>query len=112
LAEKNKFIAYIDRNGTIWKDGTGKDDIEVGLDMSAVSIIRKDIDDLSQKATKYLEELYLCYEGKFKGRPRPKTAEQVAQDQIQINETILSAIHKLQADIESLKDKKGALDII
>jgi hypothetical protein len=112
LAEKDKFVAYIDRNGTIWKESIGKDDIEVGLDIPAVSIIKKDIDDLSGKATKYLEELYLCYEGKHKGRPRPKTVEQVAQDQLQINETFLSAIRDLQVEIKSLKSSKGKLEII
>ena len=110
MAEKGRYVAKTNMQGIIIDDTTGE---EVGIDMKARNVLLQDVDDLAQKASNYLNELYEIYElsnGQY-GRARPKTAEQVAKEQSQINETILSAIQDIKADLKSLKADKEVIAI-
>lgn len=108
------FIGRKDRGGNILSLGKVddslakmyeiKDEIIIGGDNQLISEIKKDADDLSEIASRYLEEHYIIYEqtnGKY-GRPRPKSPEQAANEQTQINIKIMEALTKLTEDVKTL----------
>lgn len=107
--DNETFIAKIDKYGVIWSKGIGtQKDIEVGFDNKAVADIRKESDELFEKANKYLTELYETYEksnGQY-GRQKPKTVEQISSEQMKVNQEMYSMLQEIKTELKSLKESK------
>lgn len=105
--DESTFIGKIDKNGVIWSKGVGtQNDIEVGLDNKAIMDMRKECDEIFNKAQKYLEELYATHDkssGQY-GRARPKTAEQISTEQKKVNDEIFSILQEMRTDLQALKN--------
>ena len=100
MAERNDFIAFITRDGIITARGTGTTpDINVGYDNEYMAAVIKDRDEISSKYLKLYDEAIAAGI-----RKKPKTPEQLAEEQAEINIEILKAIKELRGEIENLKN--------
>jgi len=91
------FVAYIDKDGTIWREGTNGRSI-AGYDVKYVSELQERLDEYYNK----LVELKVI--------ELPKTPEQIIQEQNQqqaeFNKEMLGIISSLKEEIQEMKNDK------
>lgn len=108
---QNVFTGVIDDNGVIWDFVGGRKNVQVGIDAQKEKELLLEIDELKEITDNYYNKLV-----ELGVITPPKTAEEIANEQIniiqtklneqsEINSTLLDTLKKMNAEIASLKER-------
>ena len=101
----NIFTGMIDTDGTIYEAGTGRKRQKIGVDSQREEELVKQIAEMQEVLESYYNKLVELGE-----IVPPKTAEQIALEQAEqqreINLTLLDAIENLKNEVKALSGKK------
>lgn len=110
MFNQNVFTGMIDENGDIWDFVSGRKNTKIGIDLQKEASLQRDNEDLQEIVENYYNKLV-----EVGVITKPKTAEEIAQEQISliqnkldeqtaINASLLDALQQINADLKEVKE--------
>jgi hypothetical protein len=113
LFSQNVFTGIIDDSGNIWDFVGGRKNAQIGIDLQKEQALQKDLVDLQEIVDNYYSKLV-----ELGVITRPKSAEEIAQEQINliqnkldeqtaINLSLVDTLQKINEDLKEMRSGNG-----
>jgi len=113
LFSQNVFTGIIDDSGNIWDFVGGRKNAQIGIDLQKEQALQKDLVDLQEIVDNYYSKLV-----ELGVITRPKSAEEIAQEQINliqnkldeqtaINLSLVDTLQKINEDLKEMRSENG-----